>query len=221
MQMCVYPSCCNAKEICRGREQVREFSHQGVFLFIFFTGFVPFELEKFPFKTFKFAPRKLLSSWRAMLRGGNLFLDWLCPLSATYDVTRPRPRDSNQREQRMDCDVTMPGEKAWVSEVSGYRSYMMCDENSLHTLEAPFIEMLNVKLCKYVLGVSHKSCNDAVRGELGRYPLLLMTINQWFKYAKHCYSLPCDNFTRASLSGLCDYTTCSPYRNWSPKYMMS
>ena len=44
-----------------------------------------------------------------------------------------------------------------------------------------------------------------------------MTINQWFKYAKHCYSLPCDDFTRASLSGLCDYTTCSPYRNWSSK----
>ena len=47
--------------------------------------------------------------------------------------------------------------------------------------------------------------------------MLLMTINHRFKYAKHCYSLPCDNFTRASLSGLCDYTTCSPYRSWSSK----
>ena len=79
------------------------------------------------------------------------------------------------------------------------------------------IEKLNVKLCKYVLGASRKSCNDAVRGELGRYHVLLMTMNQWFKYAKHCYSLPCDNFSRASLSGLCDYTTYSPYRNWSSK----
>ena len=69
-----------------------------------------------------------------------------------------------------------------------------------------------------MLGVSCKSCNDVVRGELGRYPVLLMTMNQWFKYAKHCYSLPCDNFTRASLSGLCDYTTCPPYHVISSVY---
>ena len=31
------------------------------------------------------------------------------------------------------------------------------------------------------------------------------------------YSLPCDDFTRASLSGLCDYASCTPYRNWSSK----
>ena len=30
-------------------------------------------------------------------------------------------------------------------------------------------------------------------------------------------TLSCDKFTRASLSGQCDYTTCSPYRNWSSK----
>ena len=61
-------------------------------------------------------------------------------------------------------------------------------ENSFkHVLEAAYIEKLNVELCKYVLGGSRKSCNDAVRGELGRYPVLLMTINQWFKYAKHCW----------------------------------
>ena len=42
-----------------------------------------------------------------------------------------------------------------------------------------------------------------------------MTMNQWFKYAKHCYSLPWDNFSR--LSRLCDDSTCSPYKNWSSK----
>ena len=102
---------------------------------------------------------------------------------------------------------------------TSFDSRKLFDENSFkHALEAPYIEKLNVKLGKYVLGVSRKSCNDVVRGELGRYPVLLMTMNQWFKYAKHCYSLPCDNFTRASLSGLCDYTTCSPYHVISSVY---
>ena len=30
------------------------------------------------------------------------------------------------------------------------------------------IEKLNIKLCKYILGVPKSSTNDAVRGELGR-----------------------------------------------------
>ena len=58
---------------------------------------------------------------------------------------------------------------------TSFDSRKLFDENSFkHALEAPYIEKLNVKLCKYVLGVSRKSCNDAVRGELGRYPLVLV-----------------------------------------------
>ena len=39
--------------------------------------------------------------------------------------------------------------------------------NDLH------IEKLNVKFCKYLLGVNKKASNLAVSGELGRYPLLI------------------------------------------------
>ena len=39
------------------------------------------------------------------------------------------------------------------------------------------IERLNVKMCKYLLGVHRKSTNDAVRGELGRFPLLITILN--------------------------------------------
>ena len=95
------------------------------------------------------------------------------------------------------------------------RNPLLADRQA--NIDTVFDSCAPTALCKYVLGASCKSCNDAVRGELGRYPVLLMTMNQWFKYAKHCYSLPCYNFSRASLSGLCDYTTCSPYRNWSSK----
>ena len=44
------------------------------------------------------------------------------------------------------------------------------------------IEKLNVKMCKYLLGVHRKSTNDAVRGELGRFPLLITILNNSFRY---------------------------------------
>ena len=71
-----------------------------------------------------------------------------------------------------------------------------------------------VQIC---MGRKSSICNDEARGELGRYSwVFLMTIQHWFKYAKHCYSLRCDNFTRASFACLCGYTKC--LRN---RYMMS
>ena len=44
------------------------------------------------------------------------------------------------------------------------------------------IEKLNTKLCRYILGVHRKSSNDAIRGELGRYPLLISILNNAFRY---------------------------------------
>ena len=38
----------------------------------------------------------------------------------------------------------------------------------------PVIEKINVKFCKYLLGINKKASNLAVRGELGRYPLFLL-----------------------------------------------
>ena len=67
-------------------------------------------------------------------------------------------------------------------------------------LVSPCCENLNVKLCKYVLGIGRKSCNDAARGELGRHPILLLTMHRWINYMKHCFSLPLQNFAHASLN---------------------
>ena len=44
------------------------------------------------------------------------------------------------------------------------------------------VENLNTRMCKYLLGVHRKSTNDAVRGELGRLPLLLTVLNHSFRY---------------------------------------
>ena len=46
------------------------------------------------------------------------------------------------------------------------------------------IERINVRLCRYLLGVHRKATNDAVRGELGRFPLLITILNNSFRYFK-------------------------------------
>ena len=39
------------------------------------------------------------------------------------------------------------------------------------------IEKLNVKSCKYILGIPKRSTNSSVMSELGRYPLYLAQYN--------------------------------------------
>ena len=51
------------------------------------------------------------------------------------------------------------------------------------------MEKLNLKLCKYLLGVHRKSTNAAVRGEIGRYPLLISMLNLAARYHERIQSL--------------------------------
>ena len=46
-------------------------------------------------------------------------------------------------------------------------------------------EKLHLKFCKYLLGVNSKATNLAVRGETGRYPILLQILTNMFKYLIH------------------------------------
>ena len=41
-------------------------------------------------------------------------------------------------------------------------------------------------------------------GKLSRYPILLMYVHRWINHAKHCYSLPEDNFVRTSSAPMMD-----------------
>ena len=66
-------------------------------------------------------------------------------------------------------------------------------------LEHQVLEKLNLYLCKYLLGVSRKSTNDAVRGEMGRLPILLLAVKQWFSFANHAFCSPNDSFLKKSL----------------------
>ena len=59
----------------------------------------------------------------------------------------------------------------------GRLNYSGCGVSAGMNLKSMFepysIEKLNLHLCKFILGVCRKSTNDAVRGELGRLPILL------------------------------------------------
>ena len=51
-------------------------------------------------------------------------------------------------------------------------------------------EIIHIKVCKLILGVHRKATNNAVRGELGSYPLLItmlcLSIKYWWKLNKNC-----------------------------------
>ena len=94
----------------------------------------------------------------------------------------------------------------------------LLDENkfdNLNSLKSMFefmpIERLNIKICKYILGVSRKSSNDAVRGELGRYPLLLTAILRWLRFTARCYSLPANNLLKLSLPKLTEFPSATQH----------
>ena len=46
-------------------------------------------------------------------------------------------------------------------------------------------DKIHLKFCKYILDVSSRATNLAVRGEIGRYPLLLQILANIFKYLMH------------------------------------
>ena len=60
------------------------------------------------------------------------------------------------------------------------------------------MEKLNLKMCKYLLGVHRKSTNDAVRGELGRYPLLIKILNYSYRYFQNLQSSSTNSLVKLS-----------------------
>jgi hypothetical protein len=57
------------------------------------------------------------------------------------------------------------------------------NENNYQSLcDSAYIEKLNIKLCKYILGVNKKSTNIAVKAELGQFPLTIKALDLAFKF---------------------------------------
>jgi hypothetical protein len=58
------------------------------------------------------------------------------------------------------------------------------------------IEKINVKLCKYILGVNRKSTNAAVKAELGQFPLSIKAMQLSFKYWNRLCALDSDSLVK-------------------------
>ena len=74
------------------------------------------------------------------------------------------------------CPILLYGCENWGT-LSAYK----INNNNLSLFEAFKdweFEKLNIKFCKYLLGVNKKSTNIAVLSELGRYPIYLKLITQ-------------------------------------------
>ena len=69
------------------------------------------------------------------------------------------------------------------------------------------LEKLNIKLCKYLLGVNKFSVNHAVRGELGRYPMLINVLDMCTKFKKRLFALPDENLMKKSYLELTESLT--------------
>lgn len=74
------------------------------------------------------------------------------------------------------------------------------------------IEKLNVKLSKYVLGVHKKSTNIAVRGELGRYPLLISVLEHSVRYFDKISSDTRNSLVKLSCT---DSELCTNNKSWT------
>ena len=56
--------------------------------------------------------------------------------------------------------------------------------------DSPAFDKLNIKLCKYILCTGKYSVNDAVRGELGRFPFMISILAHSFKYLTRLEDMP-------------------------------
>lgn len=80
--------------------------------------------------------------------------------------------------------ILLYGVEVWGTVNLNRRKIMTCESGQ--RLQEAYADLpqekLNIKLAKYLLQVPKNASNDAVLGELGRYPLYLNIIKQLFKY---------------------------------------
>ena len=68
----------------------------------------------------------------------------------------------------------------------------------LNFYDKPPLEKINLKLCRYLLGVNKYSCKHAVRGELGRFPLLISALDMCSKMKSRVFTLHDDSLVKLS-----------------------
>ena len=75
------------------------------------------------------------------------------------------------------------------------------------------IEKVHIHACKRVLNVSDSACNNAVMGDLGRYPLYINTAKRCMKYWLRILKLPNHRYPELCYEMLKFYVS-NGYKNW-------
>lgn len=78
--------------------------------------------------------------------------------------------------------VALYGSEIWGTINSSSKSVAKDKYDLFKSLDVLPCEKLHIKFLKYILGVHKKSSNDAVKGELGRYPLYFEALCSTVKY---------------------------------------
>ena len=104
---------------------------------------------------------------------------------------------------------------SYASEVWGPTYLKKLDKADFRVLcDTHVVEKLNVKLCKYLLGVNKKSVNSAVLGELGRLPVLIKILSQSFKFWIRTANFPKEHLVSLSLCNVHESQPLAQINSW-------
>ena len=159
----------------------------------------------------------ILGTWFASCGSVNLAMKNIHDkaLKSFYKLKQFDTRDSPRLTMKLFDTLVLP--------IASYACEVWCPFTTKNISKSDFMsvcdnivmEKLNIKLCKYLLGVNRYSTNAAVKGELGRPPLmtkfLIHSIKYWFRlhnlnveksFAKQSYldNLICSTRTNNSWS---------------------
>ena len=95
--------------------------------------------------------------------------------------------------------IIMYGAEVWGPIMYGKLLKTKRNELSfMRMCDSPFIEVLNMKLCKYLLSVGKRATNAAVRGELGRFPFFMKIFKLSVKYFKRLERLSVSSLVKST-----------------------
>ena len=77
----------------------------------------------------------------------------------------------------------------------------------------PAVETVHMYACKRFLGSNKSACNDAVLGDLGRYPMYISSAKRCIKYWVRLLCMPNDRYPRLTYNMLMYYDSLG-YCNW-------
>ena len=132
-------------------------------------------------------------------------------LKAFYKLKRIQPQNNVRQALKLFDTLILPIVSYACVVWAPLYAINMNQDNLFDLCNTFSSEKLNLKFCKYLLGVHRKSTNAAVRGEIGRYPLLISMLNLSARYHDRIYSL--GNSTLVKMSCF-DHTVHAHNSSW-------